>query len=112
MVEIVRRMGWSYISIIYEESNYGIKVSWICTPYCSHSSTFYVWAFVRSYSLQYAILLIVVGVAIANFLIWNILSAQASEFTIILLRRFRWTQVNLINKGKIIIMVGQYNINW
>lgn len=26
MVEIVRRMGWSYISIIYEESNYGIKV--------------------------------------------------------------------------------------
>ncbi|XP_049808113.1 metabotropic glutamate receptor 4-like [Schistocerca nitens] len=25
MVEIVRRMGWSYISIIYEESNYGIK---------------------------------------------------------------------------------------
>lgn len=27
MVDIVRRMGWSYISIIYEESNYGIKVS-------------------------------------------------------------------------------------
>jgi hypothetical protein len=27
MVEIVRRMGWSYVSIIYEESNYGIKVS-------------------------------------------------------------------------------------
>lgn len=27
MVEIVRRLGWSYISIIYEESNYGIKVS-------------------------------------------------------------------------------------
>lgn len=26
MVDIVRRMGWSYISIIYEESNYGIKV--------------------------------------------------------------------------------------
>ena len=26
MVEIVRRMGWSYVSIIYEESNYGIKV--------------------------------------------------------------------------------------
>ncbi|KAL1497820.1 hypothetical protein ABEB36_008714 [Hypothenemus hampei] len=25
MVEIVERMGWSYISIIYEESNYGIK---------------------------------------------------------------------------------------
>lgn len=25
MVEIVRRLGWSYISIIYEESNYGIK---------------------------------------------------------------------------------------
>lgn len=27
MVDIVRRMGWSYVSIIYEESNYGIKVS-------------------------------------------------------------------------------------
>jgi metabotropic X receptor len=27
MVEIVLQMGWSYISIIYEESNYGIKVS-------------------------------------------------------------------------------------
>lgn len=27
MVDIVRRMGWSYISIIYEESNYGIKVN-------------------------------------------------------------------------------------
>jgi len=26
MVEIVRRMQWSYVSIIYEESNYGIKV--------------------------------------------------------------------------------------
>lgn len=26
MVEIVKRMGWSYVSIIYEESNYGIKV--------------------------------------------------------------------------------------
>lgn len=26
MVEIVGRMGWSYVSIIYEESNYGIKV--------------------------------------------------------------------------------------
>ncbi|XP_014254590.2 metabotropic glutamate receptor 2-like [Cimex lectularius] len=25
MVEIVRRLGWSYVSIIYEESNYGIK---------------------------------------------------------------------------------------
>jgi uncharacterized integral membrane protein len=25
MVEIVLRMGWSYISIIYEESNYGVK---------------------------------------------------------------------------------------
>ncbi|XP_046866134.1 metabotropic glutamate receptor 2 isoform X2 [Drosophila willistoni] len=25
MVEIVKRMGWSYVSIIYEESNYGIK---------------------------------------------------------------------------------------
>jgi metabotropic X receptor len=25
MVEIVIRMGWSYISIIYEESNYGVK---------------------------------------------------------------------------------------
>jgi len=26
MVEIVQRMNWSYVSIIYEESNYGIKV--------------------------------------------------------------------------------------
>lgn len=26
MVEIVKRLGWSYVSIIYEESNYGIKV--------------------------------------------------------------------------------------
>lgn len=25
MVDIVQRMGWSYISIIYEESNYGLK---------------------------------------------------------------------------------------
>ncbi|KAF4528989.1 hypothetical protein B566_EDAN015192 [Ephemera danica] len=25
MVDIVRRMGWSYVSILYEESNYGIK---------------------------------------------------------------------------------------
>ncbi|CAH1407468.1 unnamed protein product [Nezara viridula] len=25
MVELVRRLGWSYVSIIYEESNYGIK---------------------------------------------------------------------------------------
>ncbi|XP_071445912.1 metabotropic glutamate receptor 2-like [Hetaerina americana] len=25
MVEIVRRMNWSYVSILYEESNYGIK---------------------------------------------------------------------------------------
>ncbi|XP_045105154.1 metabotropic glutamate receptor 4-like [Portunus trituberculatus] len=25
MVEIVKKLGWSYISIIYEESNYGIK---------------------------------------------------------------------------------------
>lgn len=25
MVEIVRRLNWSYISIIYEESSYGIK---------------------------------------------------------------------------------------
>lgn len=32
MVDIVRRMGWSYISIIYEESNYGIKVS-LCVMY-------------------------------------------------------------------------------
>jgi len=26
MVEIVRLFGWRYVSIIYEESNYGIKV--------------------------------------------------------------------------------------
>ncbi|XP_073979290.1 metabotropic glutamate receptor-like isoform X2 [Rhodnius prolixus] len=25
MVELVKRLGWSYVSIIYEESNYGIK---------------------------------------------------------------------------------------
>nr|XP_024217678.1 metabotropic glutamate receptor-like [Halyomorpha halys] len=25
MVELVRRLGWSYVSIVYEESNYGIK---------------------------------------------------------------------------------------
>lgn len=30
MVEIVKSMGWTYVSIIYEESNYGIKVS--CFP--------------------------------------------------------------------------------
>ena len=27
MVDIVRAMNWSYVSIIYEESNYGEKVS-------------------------------------------------------------------------------------
>ncbi|KAI5746105.1 hypothetical protein M8J76_017319 [Diaphorina citri] len=26
MVEIVKKLRWSYVSIIYEESNYGIKV--------------------------------------------------------------------------------------
>lgn len=26
MVEIVKKFGWRYVSIIYEESNYGIKV--------------------------------------------------------------------------------------
>lgn len=26
MVEIVKKFGWQYVSIIYEESNYGIKV--------------------------------------------------------------------------------------
>jgi len=26
MVEIVDRCGWSYVSILYEESNYGLKV--------------------------------------------------------------------------------------
>lgn len=30
MVDIVLKMNWSYVSIIYEESNYGIKVS-TCT---------------------------------------------------------------------------------
>ncbi|KAI4483640.1 hypothetical protein M0804_007900 [Polistes exclamans] len=30
MVDIVLKMGWSYVSIIYEESNYGIKVSIEC----------------------------------------------------------------------------------
>jgi metabotropic X receptor len=28
MVEIIKKFGWSYVSIIYEESNYGIKVSY------------------------------------------------------------------------------------
>lgn len=27
MVEIVKKFNWSYVSIVYEESNYGIKVS-------------------------------------------------------------------------------------
>lgn len=27
MVEIVKQLGWRYVSIVYEESNYGIKVS-------------------------------------------------------------------------------------
>lgn len=27
MMEIVKQLNWTYISIIYEESNYGIKVS-------------------------------------------------------------------------------------
>nr|CAD7457245.1 unnamed protein product [Timema tahoe] len=27
MVEIIRRFGWSYVSILYEESNYGIKLA-------------------------------------------------------------------------------------
>lgn len=36
MVDIVRRMGWSYISIIYEESNYGIKVSAVMTILLFH----------------------------------------------------------------------------
>lgn len=31
MVEIVKSMGWTYVSIIYEESNYGIKVSCFCS---------------------------------------------------------------------------------
>ena len=26
MAKIVERLGWKYMSIIYEESNYGIKV--------------------------------------------------------------------------------------
>lgn len=26
MVEIIKKFGWSYVSIVYEESNYGIKV--------------------------------------------------------------------------------------
>ena len=26
MVKIIERLNWTYISIIYEESNYGIKV--------------------------------------------------------------------------------------
>jgi hypothetical protein len=38
MVEIVRRMGWSYVSIIYEESNYGIKVSGRRFDYCPEDS--------------------------------------------------------------------------
>ena len=27
MAKIVERLGWKYMSIIYEESNYGIKAS-------------------------------------------------------------------------------------
>lgn len=42
MVDIVRRMQWSYISIIYEESNYGIKVSasleWSMCNYASQTA--------------------------------------------------------------------------
>lgn len=30
MVEIVKKLGWRYVSIIYEESNYGIKVIFQC----------------------------------------------------------------------------------
>lgn len=35
MVDIVMLMGWSYISIIYEESNYGIKVTIVYKKICS-----------------------------------------------------------------------------
>ena len=33
MTKIVERLGWKYMSIIYEESNYGIKV---CTLIMDH----------------------------------------------------------------------------
>ncbi|KAI5710547.1 hypothetical protein M8J75_009579 [Diaphorina citri] len=39
MVEIVKKLRWSYVSIIYEESNYGIKgsltvqLNWVTNRY-------------------------------------------------------------------------------
>lgn len=26
MVEIIKQMNWTYVSVVYEESNYGVKV--------------------------------------------------------------------------------------
>ncbi|KAJ8879325.1 hypothetical protein PR048_019933 [Dryococelus australis] len=39
MVEMVQRFHWSYISILYEESNYGIKVGH-CPKYIDHWPSF------------------------------------------------------------------------
>lgn len=36
MVEIICRLGWTYISILYEESTYGIKVSWLSLFHCTN----------------------------------------------------------------------------
>ena len=41
MTKIVERLGWKYMSIIYEESNYGIKV---CTLIMDHRLVFFVLA--------------------------------------------------------------------
>ncbi|GFT08472.1 metabotropic glutamate receptor 5 [Nephila pilipes] len=30
MIQIIQRLNWTYVSILYEESNYGIQVSNIC----------------------------------------------------------------------------------
>lgn len=27
MVEIIKQMNWTYVSVVYEESNYGVKVT-------------------------------------------------------------------------------------
>ena len=39
MAKIVERLGWKYMSIIYEESNYGIKVK-VIDPQHFFSLTF------------------------------------------------------------------------
>ena len=34
MVEIIKRLNWTYVSIVYEESNYGVKVSGLNVLQC------------------------------------------------------------------------------